>query len=197
MAEPRLWLGIAGPLLLVVHCAAPAVAAEPILVLHVDDRAGVPPRELAAAKVVVERTFRAAGVEIGWTESRFPASITATRAGFPPARHLAIMLVNNTEESTRGAAGCALGFAAPRHSVAYVFYNRIVDASRTRPVDLTVVLGRVIVHEVGHLLLPPNSHAPYGIMRADLDLGFSNPDRFTDDQARAIRSRVNGGPAGQ
>ena len=187
MAGTKAWLCIAGWLFLVVP-HAPTLAAGPALVVHVDDRAGVPPPELAAAKRIVERTFAAAGVEIGWAEGRFPASITGPLAEFAQARHLAVLLVNNNEESTRGATGCVLGYATPRRSVAAAFYNRVVEASGMRPVDLTVVLGRVIAHEIGHLLLPPNSHTRYGIMRADLDLEVANPDRFTNDQARMIRS---------
>jgi hypothetical protein len=165
--------------------AVPA-AAQPVLVLHVDDQASVPPHELAAAKAVVERTFTAVGIEILWREGRFPASILGPKAD--PGRHLAVVLTISGENSTRGAAGCALGFAATRLPAAYAFYNRIVEASRNRPVDLTVVLGRVIAHEIGHLLLPPDSHAAFGIMRPDLDFGVSNPDRFTDDQAQALRA---------
>ncbi|MGH9384151.1 MAG: hypothetical protein ACRD2N_07695 [Vicinamibacterales bacterium] len=190
MAGSRRRLGIAMSVILAGPCAVAGSAAEPAVVLHIDDRAGVPPRELAAATVIVERTFQAAGVAIIGIEGRFPASITGPNADFPHARHLAVMLVNNGEDSTRGVTGCALGFATPRLAVAYAFYNRIVDWSWKRPVDLTVVLGRVIAHEIGHLLLPPNSHSRFGIMRADLDLGVSNPDRFTDDQARTIRARL-------
>lgn len=192
MAGTTSWLGIAGSLILAVTGAATDDAARPVLIVHVDDRAGVPPRELAAAKVVVERTFRAAGVAIAWAEGRFPVSLREPRTHLPRGRHLAVMLLNSSESSTRGAVGCALGFAAPRHSLAYAFYNRIVEASRTRPVDVTVVLARVIAHEIGHVLLPPHSHARYGIMRADLDPGVSNPDRFTAEQARAIRARMAG-----
>ena len=94
MAGTKAWLCIAGWLFLVVP-HAPTLAAGPALVVHVDDRAGVPPPELAAAKRIVERTFAAAGVEIGWAEGRFPASITGPLAEFAQARHLAVLLVNN------------------------------------------------------------------------------------------------------
>lgn len=191
MAGARHW-GIAGLLALLAGAASPAAADQPRLVIHLDDRAGVPPRELAAAKTVVERTFRIAGVEVAWIDGRFPVSLMGRRGEVGEAHHLALMLVDSDAQSTRGAKGCTLGFAAPRQSVAYAFYNRIVHATERRPADLTLVLGRVIVHEIGHLLLPPNSHAPYGIMRADLDLGMSNPDGFTSEQAQTIRGQVAG-----
>jgi hypothetical protein len=172
---------LAGP------CGAVAAATRPALVLHIDDRAQVPPHELAAAMIEVKRTFLAVGVEIVWTEGRFQTSVTRANTDPGQSRHMFVMLVNNGEES---AQGCALGFAAARISVAYVFHNRVVDTSRRRSVDMRVVLGRVIAHEIGHLLLPRNSHSRYGIMRADLDLGFVNPNRFTDEQAWTIRAGV-------
>ncbi|MGQ0734400.1 MAG: hypothetical protein ACT4QD_12175 [Acidobacteriota bacterium] len=183
-------------LLAALASSSGSVAVQSMLVVHVDDRAGVPVREAAAAKVIVEKTFRSAGVDVVWAEGRFPVSLRRSKAAFGDARHVAVMLVNNGEESTREATGCTLGFAAPREAVAYAFYNRIVEATERRPADVTEVLGRVIAHEIGHLLLPPNSHARYGIMRADLDFGFSNPNNFTEEQARVIRARVAAVPAG-
>jgi len=31
------------------------------------------------------------------------------------------------------------------------------------------VLGRAVAHEIGHYLLHTNTHAPYGLMRANID----------------------------
>ena len=196
MAGARRWR-IVGLLALLAGMASPVAADQPRLVIHLDDRAGVLPRELAAARTVVERTFRTAGVEVAWIDGRFPVSLQRRQGEFREAHHLALMLVNSDEPSTRGAKGCTLGFAAPRQSVAYAFYNRIVHATERQPADLTLVLGRVIAHEIGHLLLPPNSHARFGIMRADLDLGMSNPDGFTKEQAQAIRAQVAAGASRQ
>ena len=56
--------------------------------------------------------------------------------------------------------------------------RRIVDASqRFRLIDLPavqdhrlgVVLGRAVAHEIGHYLLHTNTHASYGLMRANID----------------------------
>ena len=63
---------------------------------------------------------------------------------------------------------------------AYVFADRaeaignFVFRERGREVDLTtanaVVLGHVIAHEAGHLLLPAHSHSMSGIMQPQFDL---------------------------
>jgi hypothetical protein len=52
------------------------------------------------------------------------------------------------------------------------------------------VLGRVLAHEVGHLLLPVG-HSKTGIMRATVDLTIT-PQRFTPEQIRLIRRAVLG-----
>lgn len=186
------WAVLAGPR------AAVAATEQPWVAVLLDDRAEVPPQDLARAKTEVQRVFHAIGVQIAWAERRLPVTVGGSRSAEGPSRQLSVTLANNLELPARGATGCALGLAAAALASAWVFYNRIVDTSRARPIDVTIVLGRVIAHEIGHLLLPPDSHSNYGIMRADLDLGLQNPDRFTVDQARAIRAGlasrpINGG----
>lgn len=176
------WAVLAGPL------AAVAATERPSVVVHLDDRAQVPPQDLARAKTEVQRVFHAIGVEVAWAERRLPVTAGGSRSAEGPSRQLSVTLANNLDLPARGATGCALGLAAPAFASAWVFYNRIVDTSRQRPIDVAIVLGRVIAHELGHLLLPPGSHSNYGIMRADLDLGFVNPDRFTVDQGRRLRA---------
>ena len=189
MAERKGWLGVAVLVILAGLCGEIAAEAGPRIVLHIDDRAGVPAHELGAAKAVVEQIFAAAEVEIVWAEGRFPVSITRPSGERGVARQLAVMLVN-ADPPAELPTGCTLGFAARGHSLAYAFYNRIADVARTSAGDVAMVLGRVIAHEVGHLLLPGTSHSSSGIMRAELDLGLSNPDRFTDSQAISLRVAI-------
>lgn len=181
---------------LLVALAAAGATAEAAdqspLVVHVDDRIGVPARDLAGARREVEEIFADAGVSILWKEGRFPASVMATITGGVATRQVAVVLVHNTDDPLPGASGCTLGFAAKRPAVAYAYYNRIVEQSLLYPIDARVLLGRVIAHELGHVLLPPNSHSLLGIMRGNIDLGLEKPDRFTRDQARVIRAVLAG-----
>jgi len=81
--------------------------------------------------------------------------------------------------------------------IAYVAYASIQalvqnpEPGRPRldPADL---LGYCIAHEIGHLLLPPGSHSPSGIMRArwrgdDFKLIATGRLLFTAEQAKLIR----------
>jgi hypothetical protein len=60
--------------------------------------------------------------------------------------------------------------------------------ARRYHVKREVILGYAIAHELGHLLLPPNSHSVGGIMRASLDMKLAAAQRlrFTGDQGRLI-----------
>ena len=70
-----LWVALA------VTWTNPAAAEQPPLVVHVDDRVGVPAKDLTAAKREVEEIFADAGVNIAWKEGRFPASVMGTITG--------------------------------------------------------------------------------------------------------------------
>ena len=185
----RRWLGI---LLVVVAARGAGASNRPEVVVHVDDRAGVPALDWRAAQQEAELIFREAGVDIIWAAGRFPASIIGPAAASDGRRHVALMLVNAGEDAGP-SAGCMLGFANRKPAVAYAFYNRIVEQGELRPINVPAVLGRVVAHELGHVLLPPNAHSAHGIMRSNLDLELVNPDRFTGDQSRALRSILTRG----
>ena len=62
-------------------------------------------------------------------------------------------------------------------AIAFVFYDRVV-ALQTRTNVLHAMLGRVLAHEITHLLLPREKHSALGLMRGDWapdDLIFANP----------------------
>lgn len=192
MSGTQRWWGGALLVALAATWTTAHAAEQPPLVVHVDDRMGVPAGDLEGAKREVEEIFADAGVSILWKEGRFPASVVATITKGVATRQVAVVLVNNTDDPLPGASGCTLGFAAKRPAVAYAYYNRVIEQSVLYPIDARVLLGRVIAHEMGHVLLPPNSHSLHGIMRGNIDLGLENPDRFTRDQARVIRSVLAG-----
>jgi hypothetical protein len=49
---------------------------------------------------------------------------------------------------------------------AYVYYDNVKDCAVHRRLDLAVLLGDAIVHELAHLLLGANSHSSQGVMHA-------------------------------
>lgn len=78
-----------------------------------------------------------------------------------------------------------------------VFYSSIVQLQQTTPIDSGKILGYVIAHELGHLLLGQRAHSNSGIMQArwnggqlrQISMGLLD---FDERQARLIRARLLG-----
>ena len=73
-----------------------------------------------------------------------------------------------------------------------VFWSRVRQtAARTGVVDSSDLLGTVMAHEIGHLLLHSTTHSSEGVMRADfrpedLKKAGQRQLRFTPEQAELI-----------
>jgi predicted SprT family Zn-dependent metalloprotease len=74
---------------------------------------------------------------------------------------------------------------------------RIALRTQGAPKDATSrILGHVMAHEMGHLLLPANSHSQSGVMHADWDSEqllrmVKGLLQFTPEQGELIRSHVS------
>ena len=103
-------------------------------------------------------------------------------------------------KSTLPDDALGLAFVATDESCsryASLFFDRIQDISRSADVPPELVLGPVIVHEAGHLLLGTNSHSSRGIMQpvweADNVQALARiAVGFTDPQARLLRQKILG-----
>ncbi len=165
------------------------VAAPDGVLVHVINGASVSPQMLALAQHDVIEIYRDIGVEVVWAEA---ATVS------PASRPLLIDIVTAAPPTV---AAKVMGIAV-RDSMmvggrfAYVFYDRIRDVGqRSRyPAVTAHILGAVIAHELGHLLLP-YGHSPIGLMRGDWgeqELQGTNFTwlRFTRAQGDLIRHRL-------
>ena len=78
--------------------------------------------------------------------------------------------------------------------VAWLYYSRIHDLAQLLHLDVSL-LGHVMAHEMGHLLLPYGAHAATGLMKAGWDtrqafLAASGALTFDPSQAALIRTRL-------
>jgi hypothetical protein len=81
-----------------------------------------------------------------------------------------------------------------------IFYDRATELHADWNVGLSDILGNVMAHELGHLLLGSNSHSRAGIMRAhwqgeELHRLSRGSLWFTGEQASHMRGKLN--PASQ
>jgi hypothetical protein len=157
------------------------------VVLHVSNFADVSAHDLAAAETEATRVYDDIGVRLIWTEQAMGPSAD------DGAPHLAILLLSQelTERKTRdqGIGDNVLGVALNVTRRAYIFRGRIARFAVRKEQDGNTLLGRVIAHEVGHLLLPLDSHSTDGIMCSDL-IARRARLRFNPSQGETIRARV-------
>lgn len=147
--------------------------------------------------------LRQAGVETVWVDcplsepelDRFPACQRPMgRADFVlRIRSSAITPEAAARDDALGSARACLpdGIGCS----AEVFYQRVADWASGGDIAAYQLLGHAMAHEIGHLLLGPNSHSREGIMRphwnlTDLQVIAQASLRFTPEQAAHLRAAV-------
>jgi hypothetical protein len=161
------------------------------------DEAEVPAVYSGRARAVVGRILAAAGVELEWLDE--PAA-RARRLSFADGGALgawltslhSVRVVRTIPSDGSVPDARSLGVSVPGTRVATVLYTRIEARAREAGVDVGTVLGHVVAHELGHLLLRRGAHSAAGLMRADLDTTLAVQGRllFTEAEARAIRAAL-------
>jgi hypothetical protein len=176
---------------LALAAAVPTAADEtkPMLHVHVRDTAQISQRTLKEALEIAGGIYRRSGVVVEWLPE--PNDID-------PGDDLSIVIVAGALRSPFPVVEDSMGVVrvadGVRARVAYVFRDRVYGFAEQSHVDFWIVLGCAVAHELGHLVLPVNAHAPDGIMRARWDPGmiaraggFLN---FTAEQGRVLRMRL-------
>ena len=172
-------------------------AAEQLLDVLVRDEVGVPPEVLRNARSVAGRIVGETGVAIVWLD---PESGRAVRAGLGGKDERGFLMSLHTVRVVADAAGnhpgvaarASLGFTAVDTRQAIARYRRIEDKARQTGADVASILGHVVAHELGHLLLRRATHSAAGIMQATLDVTRASQGRlaFSAAERAAIRARV-------
>jgi hypothetical protein len=177
----------------VVNCAQQeASAALGPVRLQVIDYAGVLPDHLRYAQDTADGLYGDAGIALEWVH---PSEVNVS---FGPAFDYSVMIlageVAEVKAASLGIASrTALGGAPLDEGgglLAYVFYSRIVDQARAGYLSAALLLGHVIAHELGHLLLGSDNHTVQGIMAPVWDLEHQLPREFTPSQLDAMHRRL-------
>lgn len=174
---------IVAAVLMVVGTADAAKTPEPATVrLQLRNEAKVPEDVLEGAQREVARIFAHAGFEVMWAD------------GVPQCTVKIVADVLGYDRATSHVMGAVL--PTKSSAIAQVFFRQVGLFARTYHIDPGTVLGHVIAHEVGHLLLATHLHSSTGLMRGawddahmrDLARGGLT---FTNGQARKIRAAIN------
>lgn len=157
------------------------------VVVVIDNVARVPTAILNGAKSEASRVYRHSGVEIVWVNSgaqEYPATTTNIRVVLLSPEGASRFL--RTEKAGNGVLGQAHADARQ----IYVFWERVRASASRFGGDGGDLLGVVLAHEIGHILLSGMAHSPEGIMQAIVEPRMSAALRFTVEQAEQIRSRL-------
>ena len=161
------------------------------VVVAIHDSAAVDAAVLDAARTRASEVFARAGVRVDWN---------GAGAGF---RVQVLLRPRNAQAAPGKPRIIGVALAADEHrAVLSLFFDAVTDVARRYGAPVSDVLGIALAHEMGHVLLPPPSHSPDGIMQAswegdDIRHALAGDLAFTDDQARQMRARLrrNLGPA--
>jgi hypothetical protein len=150
------------------------------IVLHVEDHARISAADRTLVEAEVTRIYAAAGVRTVW----------ATGNEHADAAGLHVRMILISRDIAMHAPKSVLGLAVREARRAYIFTHRIANLVRRHDDDFRGILGRIMAHEVGHLVLPVYRHSDEGLMRAHINIGVRSKGGrdFTTEQGVAIRS---------
>ncbi len=165
--------------------------------VFVTDRAGASPPVVAAAEQNAARVFHQAGVDVTWVNCsgslEVPAAVQCGRE--IATGNLVVRIVARARNLAPGVFGVSF-LDNGAGAYADVFFSPIQQLREVnREISLAAILGDVIAHELGHLLLGSNAHSREGIMQPhwqpeQLHRVAAGQMRFTSDQAERMQLRI-------
>ena len=129
------------------------------LVVRIHDGYNVPGDHLARARTTVEGIMmKGAGVAVTW-----PACPCLSPVG---SGELVIRIAASSPASPPTALGVSVvDMRIKAGTLATVFADRVKAMAAIAGVDQGELLGRVIAHEIAHLLIGTTGHSAHGLMR--------------------------------
>ncbi len=155
------------------------------LVVRVYDAYGVPDDRLHAARTVVERILKDAGVAVTWAECPCdarvgPAELVLRIVAAPPASEPASLGFSYVDVDRKAG------------TIATVFADRVAALAAGSHTDEGDLLGRAMAHEIGHLLLGTPDHGREGLMRGQwttIELARNRPWEWVLSRTEGARMR--------
>jgi hypothetical protein len=164
-------LSIARPQL---SAAGQCLPNRPAVTVQIRDYARVKDKSLTKAKEIVARMYQRAGVGIEWLgdisqDARLTPFPTEAEESRDPAAQLTIDIVTASIAKRRGYSDDVLGFVSvPREGgmgrIGYVVYERIKDVAAGGSSSTGDILGIIIAHDIGRLILGAGSGTFSGVM---------------------------------
>lgn len=153
--------------------------------VRLENAADVPRRILDGAQYDASRIYKHAGIDVVWLHRDDPACCAGVIRVVLPSltnahQYLRLERVDKSALGEANAAACLI----------HIFWDRLARSASRQGRDEGGLLGVVLAHEIGHVLLPGAGHSPTGIMQASVELRMLAPLRFTDQQSESMRGRL-------
>ena len=194
--------------MLTIFANVPRAATEsdaPHVRIRILDYAGITNDVIAYAQQRVSDIYQTIGVEIRWQVTYRPLVQSSSVAKTLTEPSDFVIIVPSPDMSRhlkvpKDAMGMAIVSSQGGGRIAYVLFHRVTLVAKTARSAVADILGMVIAHEIGHLMLPNGSHSDYGLMRADWSITELRRLRrpaveFTSSQGAAILRRILDGRA--
>jgi len=196
-------LALTSPVLVKSETGRTSVPAHRINI-RVYDYADVRSPVLTKAQSEAARVLGRAGIETNWVGCAVPgravesnpfctAKLEATdiQVRIHP-RKMAKKLMKHRSEFGLAFTAAGEGFG----SYASIFFHRVEELSARRHTSQSLLLGHLIAHEIGHLLLGSNSHSRSGIMhvpwnRSQVERALLGTLLFTRQETEKMSGQVS------
>ena len=155
-----------------ITCVNAGAEPAPALTVRVYNGSGVSAADLATARQAIETAFEGSGVELtvrqcGRVSENY---VDSCRESLQPLEMVVRIIDAPLSSQTVHPDACGIAYVVgetDRGWLATAFSDRITSAAVRVGVDAGTLLGLVISHELGHLLLGSGYHGWSGVMRAD------------------------------
>jgi hypothetical protein len=160
------------------------------------DYVAVPSQTLAEAEYEASRMFRKAGVDLVWMKCgpvrNNGAELDACEQVGESMRFVVKILPETMAVHLHRPPGV---FGMAVQQFAFIFFDRVQGLCAAERLSLPVMLGYVMAHELGHMVLGQRSHSPSGIMMETARKGALTQAEqgllvFTPQQAAEMRARL-------
>jgi len=190
------------------HVRAAQKDLSAVLAVRVYNYAGVEKHILAGAQRQAASILSRAGAITNWIGCAVSAAQAGSEPGCaqpPSGAEIVLKLLSHAMAQKTNQPAHTFGFAVPTSPAGlgsvFIFAKRAEELALSGRFSVgydgarAVVLGHVIVHEIGHLLLGPGSHSRTGIMsypwsQTELKQMATAHLSFTDGEAAVIRQRL-------
>jgi len=176
----------------------PPAASSATLTVRLYNTSGIPADELRSARNAADAILRGTGIDVMFRPCG-PSAGGTDSCDEPLKRSEVVVRVIDAPAFNATLHPDAYGVAyivkeTNRGWLATVFSDRTGAAAERIGVEPGMLLGRVMAHEIGHLLLGIDYHGPVGVMRAEWtdDLLNSGRDdwRFSMTEAERMQRVV-------